>query len=210
MHESSHESSCIHMQCLHMSHRVCICSVFTWVIMYAYVVSLYMIHRVCTCSASLPPNRHFSVRICSEWEHIFVRASPVCITSLTCREREREREGGDKAHTHARVYAYVVSYSPQTHTVVSGFALDENTCLYEQVLSTSPVSPGNLICTGSGRRTPTLKMSQNSFFVFPRNLNFPRTLFFFGEKETHHFTCFDWRIARGIWSVSFSSRCLDD
>jgi hypothetical protein len=34
-------------------------------------------------------------------------------------EGERERE---------RAYAYVVSRSPQTHTLVPGFALHENTC----------------------------------------------------------------------------------
>jgi hypothetical protein len=35
-------------------------------------------------------------------------------------EAERER---------ARAYAYVVSRSPQTDTLVPGFALHENTCL---------------------------------------------------------------------------------
>jgi hypothetical protein len=40
------------------------------------------------------------------------------------REREREREGERKS-----AQAYVVSRSPQTDTLVPGFALHENTCL---------------------------------------------------------------------------------
>jgi hypothetical protein len=49
------------------------------------------------------------------------------------RERERERESVCVC-VRTRASAYVVSRFPQTHTVVPGFALHENTCLYEQVL----------------------------------------------------------------------------
>ncbi len=43
------------------------------------------------------------------------------------------------------VYVYVLSRFPQTHTVVPGVVLRENTCLYEQVLTASE-RPAECVC----------------------------------------------------------------
>jgi hypothetical protein len=51
------------------------------------------------------------------------------------REREREKERMKVALLEGEresAYAYVVSRSPQTHTLVPGFARHENTCLWRE------------------------------------------------------------------------------